>query len=173
MAAIKPKAFVGKKAPDFTLPAADGRNVSLSDFAGRRVVLFFYPKDLTPACTQESCDFRDAYAEFGRLNTVVLGISNDPAETHVRFAAKYELPFELLADTEHRVSELYGVWQLKKLYGREYMGLVRSTFLVDEKGKLVREWRNLRVKGHVENVLETVRELENGKGKRAAAPEKK
>ena len=163
MTAIKPKAFVGKKAPDFTLKAADGRDVRLSEYAGHRVVIFFYPKDLTPACTQESCDFRDAFAEFGSLNTVVLGISNDPAETHVHFAAKYELPFELLADTEHRVCELYGVWQLKKLYGREYMGLVRSTFLIDEKGKLVQEWRNLRVKGHVDNVLQAVRELEGGK----------
>ncbi|NBD27599.1 thioredoxin-dependent thiol peroxidase [Paenibacillus glycinis] len=151
--AIKAKAAVGKKAPNFTLAATGGREVSLSDFAGRKVVIFFYPKDLTPACTQESCDFRDAYAEFGKHGTVVLGISNDPAERHEQFAAKYELPFELLADTEHKVCELYGVWQLKKLYGREYMGLVRSTFLIDEKGKLVREWRNLRVKGHVQDVL--------------------
>ncbi|WP_219835317.1 thioredoxin-dependent thiol peroxidase [Paenibacillus sp. R14(2021)] len=153
MAVIKAKAIVGKKAPDFTLQAMGGREVSLSQFAGHKVVLFFYPKDLTPACTQQSCDFRDAYAEFGKHNTVVIGISNDPAERHERFAAKYELPFELLADTEHRVCELYGVWQLKKLYGREYMGLVRSTFLIDEKGKLVQEWRNLRVKGHVQEVL--------------------
>ncbi|QHT59296.1 thioredoxin-dependent thiol peroxidase [Paenibacillus lycopersici] len=156
MAAIKPKAVVGKKAPDFTLPAMGGREVRLSDYSGRKVVIFFYPKDLTPACTQQSCDFRDAYAEFGKHNTVVIGISNDPAERHEKFAAKYELPFELLADTEHKVCELYGVWQLKKLYGREYMGLVRSTFLIDEKGKLVREWRNLRVKGHVQDVLDAV-----------------
>lgn len=157
--AIKAKAVVGKKAPNFTLAATGGREVSLSDFAGRKVVIFFYPKDLTPACTQESCDFRDAYAEFGKHGTVVIGISNDPAERHERFAAKYELPFELLADTEHKVCELYGVWQLKKLYGREYMGLVRSTFLIDEKGKLAREWRNLRVKGHVQDVLAAAIEL--------------
>lgn len=157
--AIKAKAAVGKKAPDFKLVAMGGSEVSLSQFVGHKVVLFFYPKDLTPACTQESCDFRDAYAEFGKQNTVVLGISNDPAERHEKFAAKYELPFELLADTEHKVCELYGVWQLKKLYGREYMGLVRSTFLIDEKGKLVREWRNLRVKGHVEEVLDAAGKL--------------
>ncbi|MBO7746710.1 thioredoxin-dependent thiol peroxidase [Paenibacillus sp. MWE-103] len=156
---VKAKAIVGKKAPDFALPAMGGREVRLSRFAGHKVVLFFYPKDLTPACTQESCDFRDAYAEFGKHNTVVLGISNDPAERHEKFAAKYELPFELLADTEHKVCELYGVWQMKKLYGREYMGLVRSTFLIDEKGKLVREWRNLRVKGHVQEVLAAASEL--------------
>jgi len=159
---IKPKAFVGKKAPDFTLPAAGGREVKLSDYIGKKVVLFFYPKDLTPACTQESCDFRDVYAEFAGLNTVVLGISNDPVERHERFAAKYELPYELLADTDHKVCELYGVWQLKKLYGREYMGLVRSTFLIDEKGKLVQEWRNVRVKGHVDNVLQAVKEMGGG-----------
>ncbi|MBM7568015.1 thioredoxin-dependent thiol peroxidase [Paenibacillus sacheonensis] len=157
--AIKAKAVLGKKAPDFKLPAGGGREVSLSQYVGHKVVLFFYPKDMTPACTQESCDFRDAYAEFGKHDTVVLGISNDPAERHEKFAEKYELPFELLADTEHRVCELYGVWQLKKLYGREYMGLVRSTFLIDEKGKLVREWRNLRVKGHVQDVLAAALEL--------------
>jgi peroxiredoxin Q/BCP len=159
MAKIKAKAFVGKKAPDFTLEAIGGREVKLSDYIGQKVVLFFYPKDLTPACTQESCDFRDVYAEFSELGTAVLGISIDTAETHERFAAKYELPYELLADPEHRVCELYGVWQLKKLYGREYMGLVRSTFLINEKGKLVREWRNIRVKGHVQEVLKAAQEL--------------
>ncbi|WP_308637812.1 thioredoxin-dependent thiol peroxidase [Paenibacillus silvisoli] len=157
--AIKPKAFVGKKAPGFTLPSLGGREVSLNQFAGKKVVIFFYPKDLTPACTQESCDFRDSYAAFGDYNTVVLGVSIDDVKTHERFAEKYELPYELLADPEHRVCELYGVWQMKKLYGREYMGLVRSTFLIDEKGKLVREWRNLRVKGHVQEVLEAVKAL--------------
>lgn len=158
MAIIKAKAFVGKKAPDFTLPAIGGREVKLSDHIGKKVILFFYPKDLTPACTQESCDFRDNYAAFGQSNAVVLGISIDTAETHERFAAKYDLPFELLADPEHKVCELYGVWQLKKLYGREYMGVVRSTFLINEKGKLVREWRNLRVKGHVQEVLKAASE---------------
>ncbi|MFC5651455.1 thioredoxin-dependent thiol peroxidase [Paenibacillus solisilvae] len=157
-AVIKAKAFVGKKAPDFTLPTTGGREVKLSDYIGRKVILFFYPKDLTPACTQESCDFRDSYTAFGQSNAVVLGISIDTAETHERFASKYDLPFELLADTEHKVCELYGVWQMKKLYGREYMGLVRSTFLINEKGKLVREWRNLRVKGHVQEVLQAVNE---------------
>lgn len=157
MAVIKARAIVGRKAPDFTLPSLGGREIKLSDYKGQKVVLFFYPKDLTPACTQESCDFRDAYGQFGDCGAVVLGISIDPVATHERFAAKYELPYELLADTEHRVCELYGVWQLKKLYGREYMGLVRSTFLINEKGKLIHEWRNVKVKNHVQNVLDAVR----------------
>jgi len=156
------KAVIGEKAPQFTLPASGGRDISLADYIGRKVVLFFYPKDLTPACSQQSCDFRDAYADFGTSNTVVLGISIDNLATHDRFIAKYGLPFELLADPDHEVCELYGVWQLKKLYGREYMGLVRSTFLVDEKGTLIREWRNVRVKGHVQAVLEAAREVGAG-----------
>ncbi|MBW7454967.1 thioredoxin-dependent thiol peroxidase [Paenibacillus sepulcri] len=159
MPAKKAKARIGKPAPDFSLETIGGRRVKLSDYLGQKVVLFFYPKDMTPACTQESCDFRDNYAGFGESGTAVLGISLDTAERHERFAAKHELPFELLADTEHEVCELYGVWQLKKLYGKEYMGLVRSTFLIDEKGKLVREWRNIRVKGHVQQVLEAAQSL--------------
>lgn len=154
MAVITAQAFIGKEAPGFTLLAGHGREVKLSDYLGKRVILFFYPKDLTPACTQESCDFRDSYAAFSASNAVVLGISIDTTATHERFASKYELPFELLSDTEHEVCELYGVWQLKKLYGREYMGLVRSTFLIDEQGNLVREWRKVRVKGHVQEVLQ-------------------
>ncbi|MFC4098539.1 thioredoxin-dependent thiol peroxidase [Paenibacillus xanthanilyticus] len=157
MGATKAKAVLGKKAPNFTLPAASGKSVSLSDYLGRKVVLFFYPKDLTTACTTEACDFRDAMPDFTEQGAVLLGISIDDVATHERFIAKYDLPYELLADTDHKACELYGVWQLKKLYGREYMGLVRSTFLIDEKGKLVREWRNLRVKGHVDNVLQAVR----------------
>jgi len=152
------QAVIGEKAPQFTLPASGGRDISLADYIGRKVVLFFYPKDLTPACSQQSCDFRDAYADFSTSNTVVLGISIDNLATHDRFIAKYGLPFELLADPEHEVCELYGVWQLKKLYGREYMGLVRSTFLVDENGILIREWRKVRVKGHVQAVLEAARD---------------
>ncbi|MFD0711887.1 thioredoxin-dependent thiol peroxidase [Paenibacillus sp. GCM10027626] len=152
------KAIVGQKAPLFTLPASGGKEISLGDYAGRKVVLYFYPKDLTPACTQQSCDFRDANADFNNYNAIILGISIDKAATHDRFIAKYGLPFELLSDPDHKVCELYGVWQLKKLYGREYMGLVRSTFLIDEQGVLVREWRNIRVKGHVQAVLAAVSE---------------
>ncbi|KRE22766.1 thioredoxin-dependent thiol peroxidase [Paenibacillus sp. Soil522] len=151
---------VGDLAPDFVLPASNGENVSLSEYRGRNVVLYFYPKDMTTACTQESCDFRDANAEMLKHHTVILGISIDTVKSHQRFIEKKELPFLLLADTEHVVCELYGVWQLKKLYGREYMGLVRSTFLIDVEGKLVQEWRKVRVKGHTQQVLEAVQQLQ-------------
>lgn len=150
----------GMAAPDFVLPASNGENVSLSDYRGRNVVLYFYPKDMTTACIQESCDFRDANAEMLKHNTVILGISIDTVKSHQRFIEKKELPFLLLADTEHAVCELYGVWQLKKLYGREYMGLVRSTFLIDAAGILVQEWRKVRVKGHAQQVLEAVQQLQ-------------
>lgn len=151
---------VGELAPDFVLPASNGENVSLSEYRGRNVVLYFYPKDMTTACTQESCDFRDANAEMLKHNTVILGISIDTVKSHQRFIEKKELPFLLLADTEHAVCELYGVWQLKKLYGREYMGLVRSTFLINAEGRLVQEWRKVRVKGHTQQVLEAVQQLQ-------------
>ncbi|WP_053372718.1 thioredoxin-dependent thiol peroxidase [Paenibacillus sp. FJAT-27812] len=150
---------IGDTAPDFVLPASNGEDVSLSDYRGQNVVLYFYPKDMTTACIQESCDFRDANAEMLKHNTVILGISLDTVKSHQRFIEKKELPFLLLADTEHAVCELYGVWQLKKLYGREYMGLVRSTFLIDADGKLVQEWRKVRVKGHAEQVFEAVQQL--------------
>lgn len=150
----------GEPAPDFKLPASSGDDVSLSDYRGRNVVIYFYPKDMTTACTQQSCDFRDANAEMLRNNTVILGISTDTVKSHLRFIEKKELPFLLLADTEHSVCDRYGVWQLKKLYGREYMGLVRSTFLIDTEGKLVQEWRKVRVKGHAEQVLEAVKNLQ-------------
>jgi len=148
---------IGQPAPDFELPATNGSTVRLSDYRGRKVVLYFYPKDMTEACTRESCDFRDATPDFGGLNATVLGISTDELKRHYKFIEKYELPFPLLSDPEHRVCELYGVWQEKQLYGRTYMGIVRSTFLIDENGILAQEWRNIRVKGHVDNVLSSLR----------------
>lgn len=154
---------IGKKAPQFTLAASNGEKVKLSDYLGHPIVLFFYPKDLTATCTQQACDFRDAFAEYRELDAVVLGISADDVKSHVKFVQKKELPFLLLADTDKKVCEKYGVWQLKKLYGKEYMGIVRSTFLIDKKGKLVREWRKVKAKGHVQQVLEAVQELEGGK----------
>ncbi|MCM3750262.1 peroxiredoxin [Paenibacillus pasadenensis] len=146
---------IGAPAPDFTLPAsgADKPEVSLSDYLGRKIILYFYPKNNTTACTKESCDFRDAEPDFRNANAIVLGISTDGVKSHGNFRAKHSLPFPLLSDTEHKVAELYGVWQLKKLYGREYMGVVRSTFLIDEKGRLVKEWRGVKVAGHAEAVL--------------------
>jgi thioredoxin-dependent peroxiredoxin len=147
---------LGRKAPDFTLPSAEG-DVRLSDYRGQKVVLYFYPHDMTPTCTQQACEWRDAHMDVLANNAVVLGVSTDETDSHVRFADKYNLPFVLLSDPKHKVCQKYGVWQLKKLYGREYMGIVRSTFLIDEKGKLIREWRNIRLKGHTDNVLAAIR----------------
>ncbi|GIO62222.1 peroxiredoxin [Paenibacillus rhizosphaerae] len=144
---------VGDMVPDFTLPASTGEEITLSSFRGRKVVLYFYPKDNTPACTQEACDFRDALPQIEAKGAVVLGISPDELKSHGKFAEKYSLPFPLLSDKDHHVSELYGVWQLKKMYGREFWGVVRSTFLIDEEGRLIKEWRKLRVAGHAGDVV--------------------
>jgi len=125
--------------------------VSLEDYRGQKVVLYFYPKDATPGCTTEACDFRDATP---RLNgAVVIGISADSQKKHQNFIAKHELPFDLLVDDTHEVSEQYGVWQLKKNYGKEYYGIVRSTFLINEDGYIEQEWRSVKVNGHVDEVV--------------------
>ncbi|TQR43598.1 thioredoxin-dependent thiol peroxidase [Paenibacillus popilliae] len=150
---------LGQVIPDFTLPASTGQDVKLSDYRGKKVVIYFYPKDMTPGCTQESCDFRDYHGDFEKHGVVVLGISPDPIKSHTKFIEKHSLPFTLLSDPEHEVADLFGVWQLKKMYGREYYGIVRSTFLIDEEGKLIKEWRSVKVKGHTIEVLEAVREL--------------
>ncbi|WP_145949964.1 thioredoxin-dependent thiol peroxidase [Paenibacillus sp. Y412MC10] len=144
---------VGDMVPDFTLPASTGEEITLSSFRGCKVVLYFYPKDNTPACTQEACDFRDALPQIEAKGAVVLAISPDELKSHGKFAEKYSLPFPLLSDKDHHVSELYGVWQLKKMYGREFWGVVRSTFLIDEEGRLIKEWRKLRVAGHAGDVV--------------------
>ncbi len=125
---------VGTKAPDFTLPDKDGQNVSLSDFAGKKVVLYFYPKDNTPGCTRQACAFAGAYEAFRTLDAVVIGVSKDSAASHRKFAEKYNLPFLLLSDPELTVLQAYGVWQEKKLYGKVSMGVVRTTYLIDENG---------------------------------------
>ncbi|SDO66189.1 peroxiredoxin Q/BCP [Paenibacillus sp. yr247] len=149
----------GKRlAPTFTLPASNGRNVSLQDYKGKKLVIYFYPQDNTPTCTQESCDFRDYTGKFAELGVEVIGISPDEIKAHGKFIAKYELPFLLLSDPDHQVAEKFGVWALKKLYGREYMGIVRSTFLIDEEGYIVKEWSKVRVKNHVQSVLDAVKE---------------
>ncbi|MFS1514267.1 thioredoxin-dependent thiol peroxidase [Chengkuizengella sp. SCS-71B] len=150
---------VGQEVPNFTLPASNGKEVSLSDFRGKNVVIYFYPKDMTPGCTTESCDFRDYHGDYGKLNTEVIGISPDDLKSHDKFIEKHDLPFLLLSDVEKKVCELFGVWVLKKMYGREYMGVERSTFLINADGILVKEWRKVRVKEHVQKVLEAVREL--------------
>jgi thioredoxin-dependent peroxiredoxin len=148
----------GKRAPDFKLPASSGKDVQLSDFKGKNVVLYFYPKDMTPGCTTQACDFRDKHADFEKQNTLILGISPDPLSRHDKFIEKYGLPFLLLADEEHKVAELYGVWKLKKNFGKEYMGIERSTFIIDEDGNIAKEYRKVKVKDHVEEALAFIEE---------------
>lgn len=143
--------------PDFTLPASSGGNVSLSDYRGRKVLIYFYPKDMTPGCTKESCGFRDFNGEFAKQNTVILGISPDDLASHDQFIAEYKLPFVLLADTERKVCELFGVWKQRERNGELVWGVERSTFLIDEKGVLTREWRAVQVDGHVEETLAAVK----------------
>lgn len=150
---------LGEMVPDFTLPASNGKEVSLSDFRGKKVVLYFYPKDMTPGCTTEACDFRDQNEQMKEHGAVVIGISPDSIKSHEKFIEKHCLPFLLLSDEDHRVAEMFGVWKLKKRYGREYMGIERSTFLIDENGVLREEWRDVKVNGHVDEVLNSVRKL--------------
>lgn len=150
---------VGQPVPDFRLPASNGEEVALSDFKGKKVVIYFYPKDMTPGCTTEACDFRDMNDEFKNDNTVVIGISPDDLQSHDKFITKHELPFLLLSDENHEVAEMFGVWKLKKNFGKEYMGIERSTFVVDEEGKLAKAWRKVKVKEHVAEVLEFVKSM--------------
>lgn len=154
---------VGQAAPEFTLQANNNQTISLSQYHGKNVVLYFYPKDMTPGCTTEACDFRDYHPKFAELNTVVLGISPDEVKSHDKFIAKHDLPFPLLADPDHQVAEAYGVWVLKKMYGREYMGIERSTFVIDSEGKIAKEYRKVKVKGHVQEVLQFISEELSGK----------
>ena len=149
---------VGKVAPDFTLQNQEGENISLSDFKGQNVVLYFYPKDMTPGCTTQACDFRDNYDAFKDLNTVIIGISPDPIERHQKFIDKHELPFQLLADIEQEVAKQYDVWKLKKMFGKEFYGIERSTFILDKEGIIQKEYRKVRVKGHIEETLNFVKE---------------
>lgn len=149
----------GKQAPEFSLKNEKGEIVSLADFTNEKyVVLYFYPKDATPGCTTQACDFRDTYEDFSNLNAVILGVSPDDEASHEKFISKKGLPFSLLVDDEHTVSEKYGVWKLKKMFGREFMGIERSTFLIDPSGKVVKEWRKVKVKGHIEEALATLKE---------------
>lgn len=148
---------VGDQVPNFKLLASNGEQVELSDYAGKKLVIYFYPRDMTPGCTTESCDFRDFNGQFGQNNAEVIGISPDDLASHEQFVGKHELPFLLLSDTEHTVSELFGVWNLRSWNGEEFMGIERSTFLIDEQGKLAKEWRSVSVDGHVQEVLEAVK----------------
>jgi peroxiredoxin Q/BCP len=150
---------IGKKVPDFSLPATGGQTVTLSDYKGKNVVVYFYPKDSTPGCTTEGQDFRDRMATFRRRNTTLLGISRDSIQSHEKFKARQGFPFELLSDAGETVCRLFDVIREKNMYGRKVMGIERSTFLIDDRGLLRREWRKVRVKGHADEVLEAIREL--------------
>jgi peroxiredoxin Q/BCP len=143
---------VGQLAPDFTLPADDGTEVQLKALRGQPVVLYFYPKDNTPGCTAEACDFRDLFPRFRKGKAVVLGVSPDSVRKHQNFRKKFDLPFTLLADTDHAVAERYGVWGEKTFWGRKYMGVLRTTFLIDAAGKIARVWEDVSVEGHADEV---------------------
>jgi peroxiredoxin Q/BCP len=149
MAEIK----IGKKVPAFKLPATGDQTISLKDLKGKNLVLYFYPKDSTPGCTLEGQDFRDNYARFKRAKTVVLGVSRDSLKSHENFKAKQGFPFELLSDTEEELCQLFDVIRMKNMYGKQVRGIERSTFLIDSGGYLREEWRKVKVKGHVDEVL--------------------
>ena len=149
---------IGKLAPQFDLPATSGGNIKLADLAGSQVVLYFYPRDSTPGCATESADFAKAHDLFAKANTLVFGISQDTIKSHQKFTAKLDLPFELLSDKSGDVCRLYEVLKLKKMYGKEFMGIERSTFLIDASGKLVEQWRKVKVPGHVDEVLASAKQ---------------
>lgn len=142
----------GKKAPAFTLENQDGKKVHLKDFTGKKVVLYFYPKDMTSGCTQEACDFRDALPSLQAINAVVLGVSPDPVNMHKKFIEKYQLNFDLLSDPEKTILEKYGVWKEKSMYGKKYMGVERTTVVIDEEGKIKKIFPKVKVTGHVQAV---------------------
>jgi peroxiredoxin Q/BCP len=149
----------GSKAPGFELLDQDGQSVRSSELAGAPYVLYFYPKDNTPGCTQEACDFRDQFPAFSRDKIRVYGVSPDSAKSHASFRDKFQLPFPLLVDDDKSLATAYGVWEKKKNYGREYMGIVRSTFLIDGTGVVRKAWRGVRVAGHADAVLAAAREI--------------
>ncbi len=150
---------IGRPAPDFTMPTDGGGQVSLAALKGKKVILYFYPKDDTPGCTKEACGFRDNLGAFAGDEAVVVGVSKDSVAKHDKFKAKYELPFTLASDSDGAVCEAYGTWVQKSMYGRTYMGIDRATFLIDGAGVLRQEWRKVKVPGHVEAVLEAVKGL--------------
>ena len=146
----------GNKAPDFKLKDQNGHTISLSDYKGKNVVLYFYPKDDTSGCTKEACSFRDGLPAFGKLNAVILGVSADSVESHKKFADKYNLPFTLLSDESKEMIEKYGVWKEKSMYGRKYKGIERTTFIIDEKGKIKKIFNKVKVDGHDKEVIDVL-----------------
>jgi peroxiredoxin Q/BCP len=150
---------IGKPAPDFSLPSTTGETISLRQYKGKKtVVLYFYPKDETPGCTREACDFRDQFSEFERHSVVVLGVSTDNLDSHRQFTDKHHLPFTLLSDEDASVSKMYGVYKQKNLYGKKYMGIERTTFVIDRTGRIAQIYPKVKVDGHVQALLEFVGE---------------
>lgn len=150
---------VGQSAPDFELHDQFGKSHRLADYRGKYVLLYFYPKDDTPGCTKEACSFRDDYSEYQKAGVPILGVSPDSQESHSKFSLKHDLPFTLLSDPDHSVCEAYGVWGKKKMFGKEYDGVYRTTYLIDPEGVIVETFKNVKPDGHSEEVLERIREL--------------
>jgi peroxiredoxin Q/BCP len=151
---------VGQKAPDFTVADDKGQKVKLSDFKGKKVVLYFYPKDDTPGCTKEACSFRDGFSQIKARGAVVLGVSTDSVDSHRKFKDKFKLNFPLLADTDRKIVEAYGTWKEKSMYGRKYMGIERTTFVIDEQGRISHIFNKVKVADHYDEVLEALKEFE-------------
>ena len=149
---------IGDNAPDFTALTDSGEKIRLKDFQGKKVILYFYPKDDTPGCTREACDLRDSNIKLAGKGAVVLGVSTDDVASHAKFKSKYDLPFPLISDEDHKIVEAYGVWKEKSMYGKKYMGTERTTFLIDEKGKITQIYEKVKVDGHAEALLEAVSE---------------
>lgn len=150
---------VGKKAPSFKLKNQDGKTISLSDLKGKPVVLYFYPKDDTLGCTKEACNFRDEFPKFGKMKAEIIGVSTDSVESHKKFANKFKLPFNLLSDDSKDVVEKYGVWKEKNMYGKKYMGIERTTFIIDPSGKIKKIFPKVKVDNHNQEVMEALKEL--------------
>lgn len=150
---------VGAPAPEFTADTDAGAPLSLAELRGRPVVLYFYPRDDTPTCSAEACEFRDAFPRILAADATLLGVSTDRVASHAKFRAKLALPFPLISDPDHRIADAYGVWQEKSMYGRKYMGVVRTTFLLDREGRIARVWEKVRAKGHADEVMQALAEL--------------
>ncbi len=151
--------MLNQPVPDFALPATSDKTIQLSDFLGKYVVVYFYPKDSTPGCTTQGMQFRDAYADFQQANTDIVGISRDSVKSHENFKAKFSFPFELLADTEEIACGIFGVMKMKNMYGKQVRGIERSTFVINPQGELIREWRGVKVDGHAQEVLTFIQSL--------------
>jgi len=149
----------GSKAPDFNLPSSNGGNIALSDLKGKNVVVYFYPKDDTPGCTVEACGLRDSFKEIGKLNCVILGVSPDSVKSHGKFISKFQLPFPLLADEDKKMCQDYGVWVEKSMYGKKYMGVARTTFIIDKNGRIAKVFEKVKPEGHEQEILAALKNL--------------